>query len=137
MVLGDCRLVGSIVRSYCFLLKKACQSFVTLTYYDDTMQVNFTRKIVMTEKKLSSNSKGVKLLDDAVKEYGSIPDVQAALIQVGVRISHTALYNAYKGVAETLKPRIIVALAHLVYKGDWKKCGKALEADYMPEALKR
>lgn len=94
------------------------------------MQENFTRKIHMTTGKMKDIAKCVKILVDAISRFGSIPDLHRALIKDGIEISDTALYNAEKGVAKSLKPDVIVAICHLVYDGDWKKCGKALEEDF-------
>lgn len=82
------------------------------------------------------NVKCVKILEDALKKYGSVPNLHEALIKVGVRISQTALYNAEKGIIMSFKPEINVALAHLVYNGDGHKFLKALEKDYLPKGLK-
>lgn len=91
----------------------------------------------MTGKKTSHIAKGVKLLDDAVAKFGSIPDVHRQLIKVGVEISDTSLYKAAAGQIKTFKPEIQVALTYLVYGGDWRRTGKALEHDYMPKGLKK
>lgn len=91
----------------------------------------------MTEKKVRSTDKGVKILDDAVKKYGGLPDVHKALIQNGVVISDTALYNAYNGTSQSLKPTVYVALAHMIYGGDGNKFLKALEADFLPPGIKK
>lgn len=92
----------------------------------------------MTDKKRLDKPNGVKLLADAVKKYGSIPDFQRALlVEAGIEISHTALYNAASGTSQSLKPAVITAICHLVYKGDWTKCGKVLESDFLPPKLKK
>lgn len=91
----------------------------------------------MTSKKVSVTGKGVKLLDDALAKYGSIPEIQRELTRIGADISITALYKAQSGRQRTFKPDVIVALVHLLYSGDWKKGGRVLEADYLPEGLRR
>lgn len=102
------------------------------------MQENFTRKIEMTEKNDIDTAKGVRILQDAVKKFGSIPDVQRALlVDAGVEISHTALYNALDGTSQSLKPVVITAICHLVYGGNWGMCGKALESDFLTDKLKK
>lgn len=81
--------------------------------------------------------KGVKILEDAAKKFGNLPEVHRQLIKVGVEVSHTTLYNAASGVSRSLKPEVIVGLCHLVYSGDWSKMGRALEVDFMASGLKR
>lgn len=71
----------------------------------------------------------MKILEDAVKKFGGMSEVQAQLIKRGLRISHTALYNSIKGDVQKLRPDVLVALVELVYDGDWVKAGKALKSD--------
>lgn len=92
----------------------------------------------MTNKKTCAYDKGVKILEDAVKKYGSIPDLQRALLRdANIEISHTALYNALSGTSGSIKPVVITAICHMVYNGDWTKCGKALDSDFLSSELKK
>lgn len=81
-------------------------------------------------------SKAVKLLEDAKQRYDNIPGVQRALARIGVDISITALYKVDSGKQVSLKPDVIVALTYLLYNGDWRKSGRALEADFWPPLLR-
>jgi hypothetical protein len=101
------------------------------------IQVNFTRNIQMTTKKVSSIANCVKILEDGKREFGSIPELHRALLRIGVDISLTALYNAEKGIAKSFKPDVVTAFCYLIYGGNWAKCGKALEADFLPSELKK
>lgn len=101
------------------------------------MQENFTIKLQMTNKRICTIAKCVKILEDAVKKYGSIPDFQRALAREGVDITLTALYNAQKGIAKSLKPDVTVAIAYLVYNGDGKEFLKAMSKDFMPPGLRK
>jgi len=83
------------------------------------------------------NSKCVKILDDAVNKIGSIPDLHRLLLNNGVSISDTSLYNAYSGVSKSIKPEVISAICKLVYNGDWNKCGKALDVDFLADKLRK
>lgn len=76
-----------------------------------------------------SKSKCVKILEDALKEYGSVPALHTALIRHGVKISLNALYKAQKGAIKEFKSGILLALCDLVYGGDPVKLKKAMEAD--------
>lgn len=83
------------------------------------------------------NSKCVKILEDAVNKIGSIPDLHRLLLNNGVSISDTSLYNAYSGISKSIKPEVISAICKLVYNGDWNKCGKALDVDFLSDKLKK
>lgn len=84
-----------------------------------------------------SKSKCVKILEDAEKKFGSIPELHRELVRNGVQVSDTALYNAKTGVSATIRPSVISAICHLVYGGDWQKCGKAIDYDFLPDNLKK
>lgn len=87
----------------------------------------------MTEKKSQAMANVVKLFDDAMLKFKEVPALHRELIRLGISISSTALYDVVNGKQRSVKPDMIVALCHLVYDGDWKKAGKALEADFMPK----
>lgn len=101
------------------------------------MQVNFTRKLQMTTKKVSVIAKCVKVLEDAEKKFGSIPEFQRALARIGVDITLTALYNAKNGISKSLKPDVTIAIAHMVYNSDGRAFLKAMDMDFLPPGLKK
>ena len=68
------------------------------------MQENFTRKLKMTNRKVSPMTNPVKILKDAEIRAGSIPEIHRRLIKMGVEISVTALYDAAQGRSKSLKP---------------------------------
>jgi hypothetical protein len=76
---------------------------------------------------LISNS--VKILEDALKKFKSIPALQAALIRHGVMISTAALYKAKAGKTTEFSRDVNLALTDLVYDGDGNKLKKAMESD--------
>lgn len=92
----------------------------------------------MTEKKIGDSPNYVKIVEKAVNKYGSIPELQRALLkEADVEISHTALYNAQKGISASIKPQVITAICALIYDGDWEKCGKDLNSDFLPDKLRK
>lgn len=84
-----------------------------------------------------SKYKCVKILNDAVNKIGSIPELHRLLLHNGVSISDTSLYNAYTGVSKSIKPEVISAICKLIYNGDWNKCGKALDHDFLADKLRK
>lgn len=75
----------------------------------------------------------MKIVEDAVKKFGNLPEVQRVLIRQGINISHTALHNAYTGKTKTLRSDVEDALVDLVYGGDYTKLGKARKVDLKKE----
>ena len=71
----------------------------------------------------------MKIVEDAVKKYGKLPEVQRVLAELGVHISHTALHNAFSGKTKTLRSDVESKLVELVYGGDWTRLGRARKAD--------
>lgn len=102
------------------------------------MQENFKRNLSMTEKKKAAIAKYVKIIQKAVSKYGSIPELQRALLRdADIEISHTALYNAQKGISSSIKPQVITAICALIYEGDWLACGKDLNDDFLSNRLRK
>lgn len=71
----------------------------------------------------------MKIVEDAVRKYGNLPEVQRVLTRLGINISHTALHNAFSGKTKTLRSDVEAKLVDLVYGGDWTKLGRARKAD--------
>jgi hypothetical protein len=71
----------------------------------------------------------MRILDDSISKFGSLPELQRQLARRGVDISHTALFNAHKGKTRTLRFDVLSALVDLVYNGDWGKAGKAIKSE--------
>jgi len=93
------------------------------------MQVFFTIKVDIAKKIFIGFIMQVKIIEDSINKFGSLPEVQRQLIRVGVNISHTALYNAYQKKTKTLRFDVLSALVELTYDGDWSKAGKAIKKD--------
>jgi hypothetical protein len=101
------------------------------------MQENFKRNLSMTKEKLAAKANLVKIIEKAVEKCGSVPELQRVLLtDAGVKISHTALYNALKGQSGSIKPQVVTAICNLFYAGDWAKCGKDLNSDFLSDKLK-
>lgn len=76
-----------------------------------------------------SKSNSVKILDDALKIYKDINDLQFALAQKGIRITTSALYKAKRGETKEFSDPIKLALCDLIYDGDGNRLKEAMEAD--------